>query len=269
MKWTKPLLFLRTMRGYIYWLPKLNYRLRDQAAQIRNLLWERNNLKTWLARTYSKTMPDFIDATWLPISTFWTGHGGKLPKFVIVHTTETDLSAQPIAHRHELADESVHYIVDQDGKVFQCVSEEHSSCNSMELLPGSALFWSSAHLDAHINHRAFTIELLISSCKKPTNEQLAALYVLVKDIMTRHQISMQVANETGGVTGHFSLDPKHNPDCGKQIDYESLQQYLRTGQFVLPVEEEPVVEETPIEEEKPAEPEKPKRATKVKAADVE
>jgi N-acetyl-anhydromuramyl-L-alanine amidase AmpD len=273
--WTKLCLNYRTLRGYTYWLPKLNYRLRDQAGQIRNLLWERDLLKTWLAQTYVKTMPDFPDATWQPISRMWTGHAGKLPRYVIIHTTQIDLSATEVAKHHEDADESVHYIIDQDAKVFQCVSEEHSSINLMELLPGSALFWSSAHIDGHINYRAFTIEVLFTG-KQPTNKQFVVLFVLTKNIMTRHQIPMQIACETGGVTGHFSLDPKNHPDCGRSIPYDDLQHYLQTDMLLLPVggiiedsTSMAIVSENSPEVMTIPEPEKPKRITKVKAADVE
>lgn len=178
---------------------------------------------------------DYAPAQWVP-----TDHcGGWVstfqPRWVIIHGTSDPSPAVNIARYFQTNDppSSTHYIVDRDGTVVQCVSEAVPAWGNGVITAGHDPWWPNVPA-GNPNSCTLSIEHV-----KPqgnvgglTDAQKAASFALVKHLVERHGIPLQVAHTArpadanGGVTAHASIDPVNRAMCPGDYPWQELADYL-------------------------------------------
>lgn len=245
---------IRRFLWQLEWKRHLITRLRQLQGEYFVARSEISSLKRRVAQVLNTTMPDFVDAAWMASPHFLQGHNGQRPRYIILHTTTTDKTKEVVALDHEKENESVHYLIDQKGAILQTVSELDSAIGTTTLFANAALFWNGANLNGNLDYAAFVIELLTDDGKL-SQETLVAAFVLIEDLCSRHRVPREIANEVGGVCGHYQTNPRYAAECGKDFPYSALVDYLNGN---APV---PVVEKAPVTEEADA-PKKPAKRVK-------
>ncbi|HET8905962.1 MAG TPA: peptidoglycan recognition family protein [Ktedonobacterales bacterium] len=176
---------------------------------------------------------DYTPALWIPTDHFggWT----FTPRYIIVHGTAGGTSAQGIAQYFQGNDPptSTHYVVGVDGTVAQCVSESDAAWGNGVLSAGHDAWWSG-----NPNDCTFSIE----HCKPHTDNsdelspaQREASFALIKHLCERHDIPRRWADATGGITGHYSIDPVNRQYCPGAYPWDALFSYLNGGGTVAGV----------------------------------
>jgi N-acetyl-anhydromuramyl-L-alanine amidase AmpD len=175
---------------------------------------------------------------WIPNNNFFANRDGLKPSYVIVHGTAGGISAQNIANYFASTQGtsnpvSSHYVIGQDGTIVQCVSEENGAWCNGAYSAGHAAFWNTS-----INPNNITIS--IEHCKpSPDNSdqltpaQQAASFRLINSICNRWQIPRHAADASGGITGHFSLDPVNRSNCPGPYPWDALWSYLQQEASVV------------------------------------
>jgi hypothetical protein len=122
---------------------------------------------------------------------------------------------------------SSHYVIGQDGTIVQCVSESDGAWCNGAFSNGHDEFWNT-----DINPNNITVS--IEHCKPSSNNadaitpaQQASSFALIKRICQRHNIPMRLADATGGITGHFSIDPVNRSQCPGVYPWAALWSYLQ------------------------------------------
>jgi hypothetical protein len=171
-------------------------------------------------------------AIWMPSPHFCYGRLGYTPKWLILHGTAGGSSAQNIAtwFQDPASMVSSHYVIGQDGTIVQCVDENDWAWANGFLSNGHDPWWV-----AGVNPNLTTIS--IEHVKPDTNNdtpltpaQQAASFALIERICRRWNIPMRAADSTGGITGHFSLDPVNRAHCPGNFPWDELWQTLEKGQ---------------------------------------
>jgi hypothetical protein len=176
-------------------------------------------------------MSDENGVTWIPNQNYFLGRNGLQPRYVIVHGTAGGTSAVAIGNyfastQNTANPVSSHYIIGTDGVVVQAVSERDGAWGNGMYTSGHAAFW-----DTSVNPNNITIS--IEHCKPSldnsdalTAKQQAASFKLIYDICQRWQIPMHDADASGGITGHFSIDPVNRRNCPGPYPWSLLWTYL-------------------------------------------
>lgn len=172
-------------------------------------------------------MSDYSSALWMPNNNFFPNTGKK--SFVICHGTAGGSSAQGIAAFFKGTEGtaepvSSHYIVGQDGTVVQTVDEANGAYgNGVVTNPN----WTG-----NPNYYTISIEHVKPSTDNSdalTPAQQSASFALIKDICQRNGIGMHDADDTTGITGHFSIDPVNRARCPGTYPWQELWAYLANG----------------------------------------
>lgn len=163
-------------------------------------------------------MTDQPGVTWIPNQNFFPGRNGVRPRYVIVHGTAGGTSAAAIgtyfASTQNTANPvSSHYIIGSAGEIVQTVLEENGAWGNGAYSAGHAAFW-----DTTVNPNNLTIS--VEFCKPAldnssvlTAAQVTSGIALISGICKRWNIPMQDADGSGGITGHFSIDPVNRSNC--------------------------------------------------------
>lgn len=184
-------------------------------------------------------MSDQPGAIWMPNANSFSGRNGVRPQWVILHGTAGGSSAQNIATYFASTQGgpnpvSSHYVIGQDGTVVQCVAESDGAWANGYISTGHDAWWSDA---VNPNNQTISIEHVKSSLDNSdalTPAQQAASFKLIHDICQRWQIPMRRADASGGITGHYSLDPVNRSDCPGPYNWNALWAYL--NQPVVPAQ---------------------------------
>jgi N-acetyl-anhydromuramyl-L-alanine amidase AmpD len=181
-------------------------------------------------------MTDYSPALWIPNSNYFPDREGHSAQYIIIHATAGGTSAQGIAAYFQSTQNSnpvsSHYIVGQDSAVVQCVLEQDGAWANGFLSAGHDAWWTQA---TNPNNLTITIELVkvsTDNSDKLTSAQYAALVRLVVDICRRHGIPARAADATGGITGHFSIDPINRSHCPGTFDWPSFWKDLQIAMNV-------------------------------------
>lgn len=185
-------------------------------------------------------MPEEPGALWMPNANFFVNRDGHKPLYIILHGTAGGTSAQGIANYFLSTVRtnnpvSSHYVIGTDGTVVQMVSESDGAWANGYLSTGHAAFWDATLAGANPNDITISIEHCKSSADNSdvlTNAQQAASFKLQYDICKRWGIPMRAANASGGITGHFSLDPINRANCPGPYPWNALWNYLQGGNTV-------------------------------------
>lgn len=172
-------------------------------------------------------MTDYGNAISIPNSNFFPGRDGLKPRWIVLHGTAGGTSAEAIGNYFASTvgtgnPVSSHYVIGVDGTVVQCVAEADGAYGNGVLTAGHATFW-----DESVNPNLTTIS--IEHCKANTDNsnglsaaQQAASFDLVNDICNRWDIPKRNADASGGITGHYSLDPVNRANCPGPYPWPAL-----------------------------------------------
>lgn len=177
-------------------------------------------------------MTDQQGAIWIPNQNYFPGRNGLVPRYVIVHGTAGGTSAVAIGNffagtQNTANPVASHYIIGTAGEIVQTVLERDGAWGNGAYTPGHAAFW-----DTSVNPNNLTIS--IEHCKPSldnsdvlTDIQQAVSFKLIHDICQRWKIPMHDADSSGGITGHFSLDPVNRSNCPGLYNWNALWAYLK------------------------------------------
>jgi hypothetical protein len=173
-------------------------------------------------------MSDYANAVWMPNSNFFPDTGKK--SFVIVHATAGGTSAEGIASFFQSTEGSSepvssHYIVGQDGHVVQTVLEANGAYGNGVV--------TNSNWNGNPNFYTISVEHVKPSTDNSdalTPAQQSASFALIKDICQRNGIGMHDADDSTGVTGHFSIDPVNRARCPNVYPWDALWAYLANGE---------------------------------------
>jgi hypothetical protein len=121
---------------------------------------------------------------------------------------------------------SSHYIVDRAGVVVQCVAEADGAWCNGYISDGHDPWWTS---DINPNNVTISIEHVkatIDNSDGLTDAQKQAAFHLIYDICARNNIPMRKADASGGITGHYSIDPQNRSRCPGNYPWDELFAFL-------------------------------------------
>ncbi len=184
----------------------------------------------------------------IPSPNHWNGREGHTPLWLILHGTDANTNdydgAYETAGWFQTNSVSVNYVIGRRGLVAQCVKESDApyANGGVTTTPTRKHdpWWNS-----HLNPNLVTIS--IEHVKRAGNNNADALtpaqqqasFALIYDICKRNNIPMRQADAHGGITGHFSMDPKERAYCPGNYPWTALWAYLKVRQE----QEKPAVSE--------------------------
>jgi hypothetical protein len=168
-----------------------------------------------------------MDIEFIPTSNFFPDTGPK--KYLILHGTAGGVSAKSIAAYFKSTEGSSnplssHYIVGQDGHIIQMVKESDGAF-------ANGVVSNSGWL-GNPNFYTISIEFVKNSTDNSdplTQAQKQSGLSLIRDICLRNNIGMHPADNTSGITGHFSIDPVNRARCPGNFPWAELWNYLMIG----------------------------------------
>jgi hypothetical protein len=172
-------------------------------------------------------MGRYPSAIWSPSPNFWPGRGGRNPQYIIVHGTAGGANASSVGWLDDTASKvSAHYVITQAGQVYQLVDDINSAWANGIITAGHDAWWST---DVNPNLITLSIEH-----EKPdqynntglTAAQALASFQLISWLCQRWNIPARPADSSGGVTGHYSIDPVDRSHCPGVYPWSGLWQYL-------------------------------------------
>lgn len=174
---------------------------------------------------------------------------GHVPKWVIVHGTAGGSSAANIAawFANPASEVSAHYIVDRDGNFIQCVEESAAAwangvISGQPATLGFRTIGDGVHRDPwwtpsiDPNYQTISIEHVKASTDNSdelTVQQINTSFALIGAICDRWSIPKRFADASGGITGHFSMDPLNRSMCPGPFPWAQLWTYLQ-GDTMIP-----------------------------------
>ncbi len=176
----------------------------------------------------------------------WSSRDGAVPRWLILHGTAGFTTAQDVgAYFATVASQvSAHYVVGQDGIVVRCVDEANAAWSNGPISGPAGVggdgvhhdsWWDNAPLWGGIpNPNPVTISVehvkpRIDNSDTLTPAQQAASFALILDICKRQGIPMRAADASGGITGHFSMDPVNRSRCPGPYPWSALWAYLASN----------------------------------------
>lgn len=170
----------------------------------------------------------------------WIGREGQTPHYVIIHGTAGGESAEAIANyfAQSTTQASTNYVIGRDGTVICSVEEQNAPwANGLITGPPGASgngigngyhdsWWDNG---PNPNLRSVSIEHVKPSSDNSdilTPEQSLASFQLIKHICERWSIPMQPADASGGIVGHYSLDPVNRALCPNWYPWSALWDYV-------------------------------------------
>jgi N-acetyl-anhydromuramyl-L-alanine amidase AmpD len=183
-------------------------------------------------------MVDERGASWIPSPHHWNGREGKAPRWLILHGTAGGSSAEAIANwfAHPASQVSAHYIVGRDGHIVQCVSESNAAWSNGVISGSPGTAGDGIHhdnwWDGGVNPNLLTISIehvkpRTDNGDSLTDIQKKASFTLIKHICERRGIPPRYATRSGGITGHFSMDPVNRSRCPGLYPWNELWAFLQ------------------------------------------
>ncbi len=180
------------------------------------------------------------NAIWIPNNNYFAARNGYHARYIIIHGTAGFNSAEAVAHYFKATEESdnpvsTHYIIDRDGHIVQCIDEQDGAYGNGYIsgVPGKA--GDGVHHDwwwrKDINPNLLTISIEHVKPNRDNSDEITqaqqeASFRLIERICQRHHIPRQLANEHGGITGHYSMDPLNRSFCPGPYPWDALLSYL-------------------------------------------
>ena len=144
-----------------------------------------------------------------PSPSFGERRDGVRPELIVLHYTAMESAEAALARLCDPEVEvSAHYLIAEDGRVWQMVAEE------MRAWHAGAGQWQGV---GDVNSRSIGIELANRGDHPFPEPQMAALETLMRGIMGRWDIAAK------GVIGHSDMAPDRKYDPGPRFDWERLE----------------------------------------------
>lgn len=198
-------------------------------------------------------MVDENGAIWIQNSNYFPNRNGNTPRYIVLHSTAGGSSAQGIANYFASTQGgsnpvSSHYIVGTDGAIVQCIAESDGAYGNGYIsgLSGTSgdgigngyhdSWWGN---DGNPNNISISIEHVKSATDNSntlTAEQQQASFTLIQHICQRHNIPMRKADASGGITGHYSIDPVNKALCPGPYPWQELWKFLGETNTVTTLE---------------------------------
>lgn len=147
-----------------------------------------------------------------PSPNFDAREAGTPVDMLVIHYTGMLSGEEALARLTDIEWEvSAHYMIEEDGRVFRLVAEEHRAWHA------GVSYWRGHR---NINARSIGIELVNPGYDfgyRPFPEaQMRALEILATDILSRYPIPPR------NVVGHSDIAPTRKNDPGELFDWRSL-----------------------------------------------
>lgn len=142
-----------------------------------------------------------------PSPNFGDRKGGAAVELVVLHYTVLDCAASLERLCDPQAEVSAHYLIDRDGTVHALVDEAARAWHA------GAGCWGGA---GDVNSRSIGIELVNTGAEPFAEPQMAALEVLLKNILDRHDL------DPWAVIAHSDMAPDRKTDPGARFDWQRL-----------------------------------------------
>lgn len=179
-------------------------------------------------------------ALWIPNNNYFPARDGYTPHYVIIHGTAGFTSAEEVAYFFRSTEGgnnpvSTHYIIGLRGELVQCVDEKQGAYANGGVTGPPGISGDGIHHDPwwsrSLNPNLITIsiehvKLSRDNSDKLTAEEQATSFLLVEHICDRHNIPTRWADASGGITGHYSLDPVNRSFCPGPYPWNELFAYL-------------------------------------------
>jgi len=169
------------------------------------------------------------------------GRNGFKPKWLVLHGTAGGTSAQEIAQFFKGTENgsnpvSAHYIVDEQGIIYQATLESDGAYANGVVTAGHEPWWNA---DGNPNPNNVTISVEHvkpddANATALTPAQQSASFALIRDICQRNNIPTRWADSSGGITGHYSIDPVNRSRCPGTYPWAELYNYLDGGNQPMP-----------------------------------
>jgi N-acetyl-anhydromuramyl-L-alanine amidase AmpD len=169
---------------------------------------------------------DETQALWIPSQNYFPARAGHHPRWIIIHGTAGFNSAEDVGYYFQQADVSTHYTIGRDGVIVQSVREHDGAWGNGGITEGHDSWWSHT-----INPNNVTISIEHVKPSRDNSDELTEIqkevsFHLIQRICNRHHIPKQKAHASGGITGHFSMDPVHRSFCPGPYPWEELFSFL-------------------------------------------
>jgi len=169
------------------------------------------------------TAPDHAGASLDPSPNFGPRRDGKAPVFLILHFTGMPTAQAALdLLKSPQAEVSAHYVVLEDGRVVQMVSERARAWHA------GKSFWKG---ETDINSASIGIEIVnpgdLEDYPPFAEAQIAAVIRLCRDICARHAIRPE------NVLAHSDIAPARKTDPGHNFPWKQLHA-AGVGHFVEP-----------------------------------
>ncbi len=172
-------------------------------------------------------MPDENKARWIPNNNYFPARNSYHPRYIIIHGTAGFTSAEEVANFFKATETSenpvsTHYIIGLRGELVQCIDEADGAYANGGVTRGHDPWWSRS-----LNPNLLTISIEHVKLSRDNSDELTALqkqasFALVQRICNRHNIPKRRADATGGITGHYSMDPVHRSFCPGPYPWDEL-----------------------------------------------
>jgi N-acetyl-anhydromuramyl-L-alanine amidase AmpD len=173
-------------------------------------------------------------------SNYFPNREGHAPRYIILHGTAGGTSATAIAQFFQSTQGganavSSHYVIGRDGTVVQCIDENNGAWANGVITAGHDPWW-----DGSVNPNNITISIehckpSIDNSDQLTDAQKQASFQLIQHLCQRHNIPMRAADASGGITGHFSIDPVNRSRCPGPYPWDELYNFLQGEVTVLQI----------------------------------
>lgn len=178
---------------------------------------------------------DEENVLWIPSPNYFPGRSGHIPRWIIVHGTAGFNSAEDVGYYFQTAEVATHYTIGREGRVVQSVEEIHGAWANGYISGPSGKSGDVGHHDhwwnKDINPNLLTISIehvkpSRDNSDEITQAQKEASFCLIEHICQRHNIPRRLADEHGGITGHYSMDPVNRSFCPGPYPWDELIMYL-------------------------------------------
>jgi len=183
-------------------------------------------------------MPDYTGALVIANNNYYSNRNGLTPRYVICHGTAGGNSATGIANYFASTvgganPVSSHYIIDQQGVVVQCVAESDGAWANGAFSSGHATFWNENVNPNLISISIEHVKAHTDNSDMLTDAQFEASWKLINDICSRWNIPKKLVDASGGITGHFSIDPVSRARCPGPYPWDTMIANINGGDTML------------------------------------
>ena len=202
-------------------------------------------------------MSDESGALWMPNANYFPNRGGHKPLYIVLHGSAGGSSAQAIANYYTSTQGgsnpvSSHYIIGTDGVIVLTVLEQNAAWANGYISGPSGVsgdgigngyhdtWWNSSVNPNNISLSIEHVKSATDNSNMLTPAQQQASFTLIQHLCQRHNIPMHKADASGGITGHYAIDPLNRSRCPGVYPWTELYKFL-AGSSMTTLENFPMI----------------------------